>query len=269
MNASTHHAPTNRLLANRLLDWRAWMRVAAVIPFAVAAALSIPAPSRADEFTPVQKNAIESVIHDYLLNHPEVLLEAVQAADDKMKSAARDKAAKALTERHHDIFDDPASPVAGNPHGDVTMVEFFDYRCPYCKQVEPALDKLLGTDKRLRFVYKEFPVLGPASITAARAALAAKKQGKYDAFHVTMMAAKGQITDQAVYDIAGSVGLDLDRLKRDMAAADIDTQLKRNLDLAEALDIRGTPAFIVGDQIIPGAVDLAALKQAIADARGK
>jgi len=269
MTVSMYQAPANRLLANLLLNWREWMRVAAVIPLAVAAALSIAAPSRADEFTPAQKKAIESVIHDYLLNHPDVLLEAVQAADDKMKTDAHDKAAKALTDRHHDIFDDPASPAAGNPHGDVTMVEFFDYRCPYCKQVEPALGSLLGADRRLRFVYKEFPVLGPVSTTAARAALAAKKQGKYDAFHAAMMAAKGQINDQAVYDVAGSVGLDLDRLKRDMAAPETESQLKANLDLAEALDIRGTPAFIIGDQIIPGAVGLDALKQAIADARGK
>ena len=250
-------------------NWRLSMRLAAVFPLAVAAALTIAAPSRADEFTTEQKKAVEGIVHDYLLKHPEVLLDAIQAADDKMKKDAKDKAAKALIERHHDIFDDPASPTGGNPHGDVTMVEFFDYRCPYCKQVEPALEKVIAADRKLRFVYKEFPVLGPASITAARAALAARKAGKYEAFHSAMMAARGQITDQTVYDVAGKVGLDVAQLKKDMGAPEVDKELKANLDLAEALDIRGTPAFIVGDQIIPGAVDLDTLKQLVADARKK
>ena len=112
----------------------------------------------------------------------------------------------------------------------MSLVEFFDYRCPYCKQVEPALETLLADDRQLRFVYKEFPVLGPDSMTAARAALAARKQGKYDAFHRALMALKGQINDETViYKVAGSVGLDVDRLKRDMGAPEIDKALKANL----------------------------------------
>jgi protein-disulfide isomerase len=245
------------------------MRFVAVVLFAVMAVSAASAPARADDFNPAQKTAIDKMIHDYLLNHPEVLIEAVQAADDKMKADAQDKAQKALAEKHKEVFDDPSSPTAGNPHGDVTMVEFFDYRCPYCKQVEPSLEKVLADDHHLRFVYKEFPVLGPVSTTAARAALAARKQGKYDAFHRAMMAAKGQINDQTVMDVAGSVGLDIGQLQRDMASPEIDKTLKADLALADALDISGTPAFIVGSTIIPGAVDLDALKQAIADARKK
>ena len=251
-----------------LADWRNAMRFGAVFPLAVGAMMAIPAgPSRADEFSPTQQKAIEGIVHDYLLHHPEVMIEAVQAADDKMKTDAHDKAAKVLGERRKDVFDDPTSPIAGNPHGDVTMVEFFDYRCPYCKQVEPALENVIAGDRGLRFVYKEFPVLGPASKTAARAALAAKMQGKYDAFHRAMMAAKGNINDDTVYSVAGSVGLDLVQLKRDMAAPEIDKILKDNYDLADALEINGTPAFIVGKQIIPGAIGVDELKQAIADAR--
>ncbi|HEX3883011.1 MAG TPA: DsbA family protein [Stellaceae bacterium] len=254
----------------RWADWRNAVRLGTVFPLAFGAMLAISAgPSRADEFSPAQKKAIEGIVHDYVLQHPEVLIEAVQAADDKMKADAHDKASKVLGERRKDIFDDPTSPVAGNAHGDVTMVEFFDYRCPYCKQVEPALEKVIAGDQKLRFVYKEFPVLGPASKTAARAALAAKKQGKYDAFHRAMMAAKGNINDDAVYGVAGSVGLDVAQLKRDMAAPEIDKTLKDNYDLADALAINGTPAFVVGNQIIPGAVDVDDLKQAIADARKK
>lgn len=247
-----------------------WLRAAGVVSLTVAAALALalPAPAHADDLTPAQRKAVDAMIHDYLMNHPDVLIEAIQKAQDKMRADQQAQAAKALKKRRQEVFDDPADPVGGDPHGDVTMVEFFDYRCPYCKAVEPSLEKLLTQDHRLRMVYKEFPVLGPASVTAARAALAARKQGKYAAFHTAMMAAKGQITDQTVYMVAGSVGLDLTRLKRDMAAPTVEQQIKANLDLADDLGINGTPAFIIGDHIIPGAVDLATLKQDIADARG-
>ena len=151
----------------------------------------------------------------------------------------------------------------------MSLVEFFDYRCPYCKQVEPSLEALLGEDRQLRFVYKEFPVLGPESVTASRAALASRKQDKYDVFHRALMALKGQINDAAVFRTAESVGLDVDRLKRDMTGPEIARTIKANTDLAEALDIRGTPGFVVGDEIVPGAVDLAGLKELIATARKK
>jgi protein-disulfide isomerase len=229
----------------------------------------LPASARADNFTPDQRREIEGIVRDYLVHHPEALIDAIQAAEEKLKSDAKDKAANALKERRREVFDDPQSPIAGNPKGDATLVEFFDYRCPYCKQVQPSLEKLLGDDRQLRLVYKEFPVLGPASELAAHAALAARKQGKYDAFHRAMMAAKGTIDDMAIYAVAGSVGLDVERLKQDMKSPDIDKQLKANFALADALEINGTPAFVVGDEIVPGAVSLDALKQLIATARGK
>ena len=223
----------------------------------------------AAEFTAEQKKAIEAIVRDYLSNNPEALLDALQAAEDKLKSESKDKVVQALSARRREVLDDPESPVGGNPKGDVSLVEFFDYRCPYCKQVEPALEALLGQDKQLRFVYKEFPVLGPDSVTASRAALAARKQGKYDALHRALMSTKGQLDEATVLKVAQSVGLDSERLKRDMAAPEIDRALKANLQLAEALDIRGTPGFIIGDEIVPGAVDLETLKGLIATARRK
>ena len=129
------------------------------IGLALAAAATVPV--RAADFTPDQRKAIEAIIHDYLTNNPDVMLDVLQAAQEKLKSESREKAAAALVERRRDVLDDPESPVGGNPKGDVSLVEFFDYRCPYCKQVEPALEALLTKDKQLRFVYKEFPVLGP------------------------------------------------------------------------------------------------------------
>jgi protein-disulfide isomerase len=248
--------------------WRYRSALLSLLAFVLGAILSI-SPLRAADFTPEQRKSIEAIIHDYLTKNPEVLLDALQAAEDKIKGEARDKAAQALTTRHREIFDDPETPVGGNAKGDVSLVEFFDYRCPYCKQVEPALEALLGEDRQLRLVYKEFPVLGADSVTASRAALAAKKQGKYDAFHRAMMTLKGQINEAAVFKTAESVGLDVERLKRDIASPEIARALKANSDLAKALDISGTPAFVIGDEIVPGAIDLASLKQMIATARKK
>jgi protein-disulfide isomerase len=259
-------------LTNRgftMMRCRLMRRPAAVLWLGAMLGLAAAAPAAAADFTPEQRQAIEAIIHDYLTQHPDELLDALQAAEDKMKAEAHDKASAALSGRRKEIFEDPESPVGGNPSGDVSLVEFFDYRCPYCKQVEPALEALLRQDKQLRFVYKEFPVLGPSSVTAARAALAAVRQGKYDAFHRAMMALKGQIDDDAVFQVAGSVGLDVARLKRDMALPEIDKALKANIRLAEALDLHGTPGFVVGDQIVPGAISLDELKELIASARKK
>ena len=226
-----------------------------------------PTATAATDMAPAQREAIEGIIHDYLLHNPDVLLEAIRGAEEKLNQEADVKAAKVLNDRQSEVFDDRASPVAGNPRGDVTIVEFFDYRCPYCKQVLPSLQTLLKEDHNLRFVFKELPVLGPQSVTAAHAALAAQRQGKYEAFHNAMMATKGQITDDTVYKVAGSVGLDVDQLKQDMNAPEIGQALKANLALAEALNIHGTPGFIIGKHIVPGAVDLDALRNMIADAR--
>jgi len=232
-------------------------------------ALMPSGPAEAAELAPDQRQAIEGIIRDYLRKNPEVLLDALQAAEDKMKGEAHDKASAVLNARRHEVFDDPDAPVAGNPQGNASLVEFFDYRCPYCKQVVPSLEALLAEDRQLRLVYKEFPVLGPDSVTAARAALAARKQDKYDAMHRALMAQKGQLDEAAVFRVASSVGLDVERLKRDMAAPDIDRMIKANTSLASALDIRGTPGFVIGDEIVPGAISLQALKQLIDTARRK
>ena len=235
----------------------------------VAAAAVPLRPAGAAELAPEQRREIESIVHDYLLQHPEVLIEAMRAAEEKVKTEAGEKAKQALVARRSEIFDDPGTPVGGNPKGDATLVEFFDYRCPYCKQVQPRLKELLAGDQQLRIAYKEFPILGSVSVAAARAALAAHRQSKYEAFHDAMMATSGQITDDTVYQVAGAVGLDVDRLKRDMSSPQIDAVLKANHALAEALDITGTPGFVIGDQIVPGAIELSSLRDLVARARGK
>ncbi len=221
------------------------------------------------EFTADQRQAIEAIVKDYLVKNPDLLLDALQAAEDKIKSEAREKATASLSTKKRELYNDPESPIGGNPNGDVSMVEFFDYRCPYCKQVVPALEKLLGEDHGIRFIYKEFPVLGPDSKTAARAALAARKQGKYEAMHRALMALKGQMDEDAIMKTAGAIGLDVQRLRQDMGAPEIDLALRNNLELAETLDVHGTPAFVIGDEIVPGAISITHMKQMIEAARRK
>jgi protein-disulfide isomerase len=248
----------------RLYGWR---RVVLALCLVALVGVASALPAGAAEFTARQRQEIEAIIRDYLTKNPDLMLDVLQAAQDKVKGDSRDKAAAALVAHRRELLEDPESPVAGNPRGNVTLVEFFDYRCPYCKQVVPAIDALLAEDKQLRFVYKEFPILGADSVTAAKAALAARKQGKYDAMHRALMAMKGQLNEAAVFKVAGSAGLDVERLKRDMAAPEIERMLKANHKLAEVLEIRGTPAFVVGDEIVPGAISLDALRQLVEVAR--
>jgi protein-disulfide isomerase len=246
--------------------FRSFVGPALLLALAVFAFVAPPV-SAADALTPAQKEAVERVVHDYILAHPEVLVEAIRTAQAKAKEKKEEGAKQAITQRRGELLSDASAPVAGNPQGDVTIVEFFDYRCPYCKQVEPHLEALLKEDPKLRIVYKEFPVLGPESLYASRMALAAQKQGKYAPFHGAMMAAKGQITEETVLGVARSAGIDVARAKTDMSAPDIQEIIKRNYALADALDIQGTPAFIVGDTLVPGATDLDNLRRLIAEAR--
>jgi protein-disulfide isomerase len=218
-------------------------------------------------FTPEQEEAIGRILRQYLENHPEAVLEALEAAEAKAKTAAAEKTKQAVATKQRELEADPVSPVVGNPKGDVTLVEFFDYRCPYCKQVAPSLAALVEEDKRLRVVMKEFPILGKESVIAARAALAAELQGKYAPFHHALLAVKGPLAVAVVYQTAAGAGLDVERLKSDMARPEIEAQLRANYDLAQTLGIRGTPAFVVGGELIPGAVDLATLRRKIAAAR--
>ncbi len=233
--------------------------------------LGAPSPGAAQTSTPApaDRQAIEQIIHDYLIAHPEVVVEALKAGDAQAK-ADEEAAVRAEIVKHRDeLIHDAKSPVGGNPAGDVTIVEFFDYRCPYCKQVEPALEALLKEDPRIRVVYKEFPILGPESLIASQVSLAALKQStqKYGRLHVALMNLKGELTQETILKTAESVGLDVAKIKADMHGHDIEALIKRNYDLADILKISGTPAFIIGSAMSPGAVDLATFRKMVADAR--
>jgi protein-disulfide isomerase len=233
---------------------------------------SLPAASAAatdPTFSDSQRGAIEAIVHDYLLQHPDVMIEALRIANAKMKAEAKDREAIEVRKHWQELVHDPQTPIVGDPNGDVTMVEFFDYQCPYCKADEEVVQKLLAQDKKLRIAYKDLPLLGPASVTAARAALAARLQHKYQAFRLLMMGMKGQLSDATVFVVAKAVGLDVDRLKKDMDTPAIDQQMQANLALGKALQITGTPTFVVGSQVVEGAIDLSGMKELVADARKK
>ncbi|HUZ75689.1 MAG TPA: DsbA family protein [Stellaceae bacterium] len=240
--------------------------VGVVIAIAAFAGIAAAQPSQ-PAFTPAQTQALQQIIHDYILHNPAVVFEALKIQQQAMAKDREETARQAIVAKRRELLADPTSPTGGNPHGDVTIVEFFDYRCPYCKAIEPSVEALLKQDPKLRIVYKEFPILGPASVFAAEVALAAQKQGKYILFHDAMMRTKGNIDDATVLKVARLAGLDIDRLKADLDPAAFGTILRRNYELAVSLNIDGTPGFVIGTDIADGAADIGELKHMIADAR--
>ena len=219
--------------------------------------------------TDMASDAFDRRVHDYLVKNPEVIAEAVQRLETRRQAAEESEAQKALESRADEVFHDPATPVGGNPTGDVTMVEFFDYNCPYCRKVESVVLQTEAADPKLRIVYKEFPILGPNSVFAAKAALAANRQGRYVAFHKALMQVHGPADQASALRVAAEIGLDMVRLKADMADAAIQAAIDRNLALAQALRIAGTPGFVIGNRILRGATDAATMRDIIAQARSR
>jgi protein-disulfide isomerase len=234
----------------------------ATAPVAVTAS----SPALADKGS-ASRSDLDRSIHDYLVTHPEVLVEAMQALERK-QNVERDSAVqKAIQEHRKELTSDPDSPISGNPNGDVTIVEFSDYQCPYCKRSFPAVKSVVAADGKVKLVHKDLPILGEASRMAALAALASRNQRKHEAFHDALMSFNGKLDLDRILQIATSVGIDVTRLQKDMEDPKLDDILKRNQALAQALDVRGTPAFVIGNQFVPGAVDADTLKQLIAEAR--
>jgi protein-disulfide isomerase len=224
--------------------------------------------AEAASVSPEQRSAFEGVIRDYLLKNPAIIREAMQVLQAQEEAEKQAAAAQALKQYRSELLQNAGSPVGGNPTGDVTVVEFFDYNCGYCKRVAPTVNAVLTSDPNVRIVYKEFAILGPNSIVAARAALAAQRQGKYGEFHDALMSAE-QADADTVAEAARALGLDYEKLVKDMEDPKITEQLERNYRLATALGINGTPAFVIGDRLVPGAIDEAAMMEIIAAERAK
>lgn len=226
--------------------------------------LQFSVPSLAQE---ISDERIKALVAEALRENPELILEALQALDARQAEAQAAAAAAVLVDERNTLERDPNAPVLGNPDGDVTLVEFFDYNCPYCKRAMPEVDALLAEDGKIRLVLREWPILGEGSAFAARAALASRKQGKYVEFHNALMGMRGKLEETTVLRVAGEIGLDVDRLKADMQAPEVGEHIATSMRLAEALGFNGTPSFVVGDQLVPGFVDKAQLSEMVASVR--
>jgi protein-disulfide isomerase len=230
---------------------------------AAVAALSLTSPATAQDLNEadVKKLALQAI-----LENPEIIMQAI----DILRAQETDDKASAQLQAYNDnaelLKTDPNAPVLGNPDGDVTIVEFFDYNCGYCKRAMTAVQAVLAKDDNIRVVYREFPILSEASVFASRAALAARAQGKYEEFHWALMSA--QSADEAsVLTIAAQVGLDVAQLKIDMDDPSIAEHIQTSRDLADALQFTGTPSFIIGDEIVGGYIPQDVMEEVIADAR--
>lgn len=221
---------------------------------AVVATLPAARPAlAADAFSDEQKAQIGEVVKDYLLKNPELLIEVQSALEAKLEKDQAEKLKAFMAENAKSIYRGTNASVAGNPDGDITVVEFFDYNCGYCKRGMPEVQKLIQSDNRVRVVFKELPILSTGSEEAARAALAAKRQGKYWEFHQAMLANKGLANEASSLKVAESLGLNLDKFKADMKSAEVRDELDGMKGLAKKMGISGTPHFLVGDKSIPGA----------------
>lgn len=205
----------------------------------------------------------DALIERYIRTHPEVIMESLQAMKAKREAELRERQKVALAAKQKELLYDPMSPVSGNLKGEITVVEFFDYRCGYCKKAASAVTALQQEDPRVRVVYKDFPILGEPSELAAKAALASQAQGKHQVFHEGLFASHVDVTKETIMKVAASVGLDIARLEADMANPEWQTVIEKNRALAEELGISGTPGFIVGTELVPGALDLNGLKELI------
>ncbi|MEM7490148.1 MAG: DsbA family protein [Pseudomonadota bacterium] len=231
---------------------------------ALLAAVLVGLPAAAQDFTAEE---IKQLALQAILENPEIVMEAVSVLQAREEAAAEAAARETLSANRDTLEQDPNAPVFGNPDGDVTVVEFFDYNCPYCRRAGPEVDALLAADPDVRVVYREFPILGEGSVFAARAALAAREQDLYAEMHEALMAARGRVDERAVMQVAAEVGLDVDRLRADMEAPEVQAHIETTLQLAADLGFNGTPAFVVGDKMAPGLLDAAQLQQLVDEVR--
>ncbi|MGE4220331.1 MAG: DsbA family protein [Alphaproteobacteria bacterium] len=236
-------------------------------PLFAALMLTMPAAAADAPATPAQREAVEAIVRDYLLRNPEVLVQALEGYRAKEAARKEQAASEAIVKQRDALLNHPMSPVSGNPKGDVTVVEFFDYQCGYCKRSLETMLDAMKSDPKLRVVWKDLPILGPVSRYAAEAAMASSKQGKYLDFHVAVMGARGQLTEARVQELAEKAGIDVARMKKDMTDPAIARYLDETTETAMALGITGTPGFIVGDHLIPGAIGPDDIRAVIAEAR--
>ena len=231
--------------------------------------IAAPLPASA-QMTPAQRGEIEAVVKDYLLKNPEVLRDAFVELERRQKAEEEEARIKAITDLSGLIFNAPKQAVLGNPNGKVTLVEFFDYNCGYCKRALDDITSLVKEDKDLRFVLKDFPVLGPGSVEAAEVAIAMLNQAngdKYWQFHAKLLGSRGQVGKAQALAVAKEVGADMARLEKDIATPQTRAVLQDVMKIADKLQLTGTPTFVLADEVIVGAVGRDQLKARIANVR--
>ncbi len=235
------------------------------VPMVVTAlALLLPVQASAQDLS---EDRVRELVLETIRDYPEIVMEAVAILQSREAEAQAASQAEVLARERAALERDRNAPVLGNPEGDVTVVEFFDYNCPYCRSVKPEIEALLESDPNVRLVYREWPILGDGSVFAARAALAARKQGLYEEFHWAMMGMNGRANEASVARIAEGVGLDIAQLLRDMEAPEVEEHIQSSLHLAQALGFNGTPSFVIGDALVPGVMDLEQLQTLVLQAR--
>ena len=229
----------------------------------------INAQSLSPSLSSDQVQEVEGIISNYLRENPEIIVEAIEALRSREKRNKDIRRKHNLLKARKKLLHDVESPVGGNENGDVTVVEFFDYRCGYCKKVFSFIPTLLKQDPNLRFVFKELPILSPESEMAARAALVVWKfqKKKYFQFHKALMESRGNLSELHIRNIAEKQGIDITRLRKEVHSIEVNKMLSKNHELARILEIKGTPAFVIGDKIVPGAIDLPSIKNIIAEVR--
>jgi protein-disulfide isomerase len=244
------------LLPAALLVWATLAighRDPARIPVASAETPAAAPASPLAAMSPERRQEIEAVIKEYLTNNPEILLEMQNALEAKMDKIQAERTASVIKNSATEIFHPSFSGVVGNPKGDVPVLEFFDYNCGYCKRALGDVAKLVDKEKQVRFILKELPILSKGSEEASRVALAVKMQGKYWEFYRIMLESQGQANEASALRVAEKVGVDMARLKKDMASAEVKKEIEDTRALAQKLGIQGTPHFMIGDRVIPGA----------------
>ena len=238
---------------------------------AVILTLATASSSNADEFSSSQRSEVERIVREYLIAHPEVLQEAMNELDKRQTAAQAEKHKTAIKQYSEALFSSPRQVVLGNPNGNVTFVEFFDYNCGYCKRAMDDMLTLLKDDPQLKVVLKEFPVLGPGSVEAAQVAVAVHMQDKtgkkYLEFHQKLLGGRGEANKARALAVAKDIGLDMARLDKDMASPDVKATLQESFKLAEALGLNGTPSYVIGDNVVVGAVGLETLKEKVNTSR--
>ena len=220
----------------------------------------------AAEFTPAQRAEIVGIVRDALKQDPTLLRDAIVALQADEGERTQEASRAAIAQAKGELIA-PADAVSGNAQGDVTIVEFFDTRCPYCRKMDPVMDSFLAKDGKVRLVYKDLPILGPASVLGTKALLAAKNQNAYGPMREAVMHLPPDTTLPQLETTARGLGLDWPRMARDMEDPTVQAQIDANLKLAHALGIQGTPALVIGKDLVPGAVDLSDLEKAVAEAR--